>query len=251
LIHPKIGVWRDVAGAFSLLTILPAHVDPQGRPLGHIYAYFPVVGLVVGLGLVGTAWGAGQVFSPSVAAWLTLAVWVGVTGGLHLDGLADSCDGLWAWKSPEKRLEIMKDSRAGAWAVVGVGVFLLGKWSALGDLRPAYLLLPPILGRWAIVLVAYLFPDARLSGSANVFRVGFGRPQFSLACFFMLSLTLGIAGALGRADFLLLPPLALLIALGFGRWASAKLGGGLTGDVYGATCELTELALLLALGLLR
>src|SRR5581483_1377050 len=128
--------------AFALLTILPfgrlAHF-PDARP-GRMYAYFPLVGLLIGVIISITA---SITFLPrDLTAFITLAVWVALTGGLHLDGLANSCDGLLATTSPERRLEIMKDPRAGSWAVIGVVVLLLGKWVALRTLAPLLLLVP-------------------------------------------------------------------------------------------------------------
>ena len=111
----------DFALAWRLLTIIPLPFVPDNieRPAGRATAYFPLVGALLGLILAG----AGQLFQgllpEGVAAALLLALWAGLTGLLHLDGLMDSCDGLLPPAEPARRLEIMKDSRVGAFGVIG------------------------------------------------------------------------------------------------------------------------------------
>jgi adenosylcobinamide-GDP ribazoletransferase len=177
-----------------------------------------------------------------MAAFLALAVWAALTGGLHLDGFGDSCDGLLATTTPERRLEIMKDPRVGAYAVVGLTLLLLGKWVALREVAPLLLLLPPVMGRWALTLAAYGFPYARSSGTGAYFRDGLGGAQVVTAT----ALAAALALAYGWPVMLvaLVAPITVLIA---GRWAASRLGGGLTGDVYGALCELTEFICLVVL----
>jgi adenosylcobinamide-GDP ribazoletransferase len=229
-------MWRDVAGAFAFLTVFPLDLDFSSRKPGWIFSYFPLVGLFIGGCLYGLA--RLLTLSPSMEAWLILLVWVVLTGGLHLDGLGDSCDGLLAVAAPERRLEIMKDPRTGSWGVIGLCLLLLGKWAALSEADPRDVLLCPIMGRWAMVLAAKFFGYARPSGSGTgrYFRQGLGWPQ-----------VLG-ASALAIASALLINPLVVLvpplIVLVIGKWAARRLGGGLTGDAYGALCELTELACL-------
>jgi adenosylcobinamide-GDP ribazoletransferase len=235
--------------AFTFLTTLP--LGWLGRksdsPPGKIFSFFPLVGLTIGV-IVSLAASIG--FLPKdVTAFIALAVWVGLTGGLHLDGLADSCDGLLATVTPERRLEIMKDPRAGSWAVIGIVLILLGKWAALRTLSPAALLMPPIAGRWSMVLAVAAFPTARASGLAVQFRVGFGRTQLVIASLTAIFLIMALSFWLGWRLILVaaIPPITVLIV---GRWAAQRLGGGLTGDVYGAVCELVELLCLIYLNIL-
>jgi len=114
--------------------------------------------------------------SAEVRALLILLAWVVLTGGLHLDGLADSCDGLLATTTPEKRLDIMKDPRAGSWAVVGVVLLLLGKL-LLRESAPVALLIAPVAGRWMLTAAAWGYPYARSTGLGAWFKDGLGRPQ--------------------------------------------------------------------------
>ncbi|MCZ7544730.1 MAG: adenosylcobinamide-GDP ribazoletransferase [Anaerolineae bacterium] len=235
----------DVRRAFAFLTVLPVG-SPEGGQPGRAFAYFPLVGLAIGLavGLVASV----MALPPGVTAFLALAVWVALTGGLHLDGFGDACDGLFAAVAPARRLEIMKDARAGSWAVVGLALLLLGKWSALGAVTPLLLVLPAGDGAlgddgggvclslcaplrdWGL-LPRGAGPGAGRGGDADRARCrrGGGRARA------------GWAAALAAAA---VGPLVALLA---GRWAAGRLGGGLTGDVYGALCELTELACLIVL----
>src|SRR5512145_806989 len=112
---------RSLRIAFGLMTTLPFRL-PDDWPTGdsgRASVWFPLIGLVVGA-ITWLAWmGAMLAFPPQVAGIITLVVWVLLTGGLHLDGLADCCDGLFASTTVERRLEIMKDPRVGTFAVLG------------------------------------------------------------------------------------------------------------------------------------
>jgi adenosylcobinamide-GDP ribazoletransferase len=225
--------------AFAFLTILPMPRTTWEKP-GRAYAFFPLVGLFIGFVLVAAA--SIRFLPADITAFVTLAVWVILTGGLHLDGFGDSCDGLLATTTPERRLEIMKDPRAGSWAIIGLVLLLLGKYVALRHLSPALLILPPVMGRWSMVAAAYHFPYARPSGLGGQFQAGLGRNQFFSATVIMIliSIPYGWKGLLAAVA-------AVLVWRVVGVWAARRLGGGLTGDVYGALCELTELVCLLTL----
>jgi adenosylcobinamide-GDP ribazoletransferase len=236
----------DLRAAFAFLTVVPVGYS-AGRQPGYAFAYFPLVGLLIGLALCLCAmlpWpGAG------VRAFVVLVLWVILTGGLHLDGFGDACDGLLATTTSDRRLEIMKDPRTGSWAVVSLVLLLLGKWLLIAETPPLWLLGPPIVARWSMVLAAYHFPYARTTGLGGYFRAGLGRAQWLAAGLLTFALLLGAAWLiqLRLLSLLLIAPLTVVLV---GRWAAARLGGGLTGDVYGALCELTELCSLLWLVLL-
>lgn len=231
----------DLRRAFAFLTVLPVGYPAGGQP-GRMFAFAPLVGLCIGAAVAAVASIAS--LPGDLKAFLALLAWAALTGGLHLDGFGDACDGLLATTAPERRLEIMKDPRAGSWAVVGLTLLLLGKWSALRGIdAPLLLMLPPVVGRWAMTLAAWAFPYARTSGVGGYFREGLGAAQVAAATLTAGAGTVVLAGAPGLA--ILVAALAVVIAVG--RWAAARLGGGLTGDVYGALCELTELACLILL----
>ncbi|MBC7809719.1 MAG: adenosylcobinamide-GDP ribazoletransferase [Burkholderiales bacterium] len=234
----------DLRGAFAFLTVIPVGSPHVERP-GRAFTYFPLVGLVIGVivSFIATR----TLFAPEVSAFLALAAWVILTGGLHLDGFGDSCDGLFSTTTPERRLEIMKDPRAGSWAVVGLTLLLLGKWIALREVSPLLLILPPIIGRWSMTLAAYAFPYARASGLGAYYRDGLGRAQVVTASLLTVAAVVLLAAITGDWRTFILLAIGPLVVVIFGRWSARRLGGGLTGDIYGAICELTELVCLLVL----
>ncbi|RMF02397.1 MAG: adenosylcobinamide-GDP ribazoletransferase, partial [Chloroflexi bacterium] len=145
----------DFVMAWQLLTAIPLPFAPaeSGRPPGYAAVHFPLVGAVLGLLLAAAAEPLFWLFPAEIAAALLLALWVGATGMLHLDGFMDSCDGLLPPREAARRLEIMKDSRVGAFGAVGGVLLLLLKFNGLAALPPTHrvaaLVVIPMLGRWA------------------------------------------------------------------------------------------------------
>lgn len=229
---------NDIRAAFAFLTILPVGRSARSRP-SQSMAWYPLVGLCIGALLVAVA-----NLSPlegDLNAFLVLTIWVIVTGGLHLDGFGDCCDGLLAAVKPKERLRIMRDPRAGVWAVAGLVLLLLGKWLALRTVAPEWLPLAPVFGRWAMVWAAYRFPSIRNEGLGAYFRDGLSARELLIA-------TTAVVILLTRVETAALWLLVFGFTTAFGRWAARRLGGGLNGDVYGAICELSELLCLLYLG---
>ena len=230
--------------AFSFLTILPAALReaPQPGDMGRSAVWFPWIGLLIG-GLVGLVkFSADLIFPPIISAGLSVAFWAFLTGGLHLDGLADCCDGMLNASSPERRLEIMRDPRLGSFGGTGLILHLLLKTLALASL-PAFpagwaFLLAPVLGRWLILLAARQ-PLARPGGMGADFALGLSRRTFTLAAVLPICLTI-----LGGWRAVLAAALAHLTALGIFSSARSRLGG-VTGDVFGLTVEASELVILL------
>ncbi|GAB4504938.1 MAG: adenosylcobinamide-GDP ribazoletransferase [Anaerolineales bacterium] len=243
---------KQLLTAFNLMTALPLPVrkDWQTGDSGRASLWYPFVGLVVG-GLTWLTWmGAIRLFPTLVAGSLTLLLWVGLTGGLHLDGLADCCDGLLASASVGRRLEIMKDSRLGAFGGIGLMLTLLLKAAILSALTPETslgILLAASFARWWI-LPAGLLPLARRSGKVPNAPIGMGadfkagfRPWFiavGAVIPLALSILLGARGLLSLA----FGSLAAVLVL---RLANSRIGG-VTGDVFGMTVEVVEAASLLA-----
>lgn len=222
-------------GALSLLTIFPMPDHYPDEP-GRAFAFFPLVGVLIGSILWGVHQLASRFLPPDVVAFVVLGLWVLVTGGLHLDGFGDTCDGLFAAVEPSRRLEIMKDSRAGSWAVIGLVLLLLGKWIGLRQGAPVILPLAAAVARWVMVIAAWRFPYARETGMGGYFKQGLGLQQVVIATV-TVAVVLFFYPLTVIAVVLAILPVAGLVAW----WASTRLGGGLTGDVYGALCELTEL----------
>lgn len=209
---------------------------------GRAALWYPLVGSVIGA-LTWLAWtGASFVFSPLMAGVVTLAVWVLLTGGLHLDGLADCCDGLFASVMPDRRLEIMKDPHVGAFGVIGLILILFLKAAALASLTPISsfgILLAASLARWCI-LPAGLLPLARPSGMGSDFAAGLQRSFIILAVLIplVLAILLGLRGVLAS--------IAGLGAAASVLWLAKSRIGGVTGDVLGMIVEIVETVVLLA-----
>jgi adenosylcobinamide-GDP ribazoletransferase len=235
----------DFALAWRLLTIIPLPFvpdNPHPAP-GRAAGYYPLVGLILGVLLAGAGWILFFFLPPNLAAALLLVMWVGLTGMLHLDGFMDSCDGLLPPRDPARRLEIMKDSRVGAFGVVGVVLLLLIKFNALAVLPNFYrlpvLVVTPVLARWAITWAMVRYPLARKEGLSVFFSAGLGRPQLVFASVVALLISL-LMGWLG----ILLAAVTWLATTLVARLAVARIGG-LTGDVYGAICEVVEVVILI------
>lgn len=247
--------------ALTFLTIVPlpppssAEFERDPGMTGRAFAWYPIVGLLIGLILAALAWIlVWTPLSAAVRAGIILGAWIAVTGALHLDGFLDSCDALFAPVDVERRLAILKDVHAGAFGVVGV-LWLMGmKWSLLAHLLAAspmtpILLLAPLWGRWMLVWAAGRFPYARRSSSLGGFmRQGLGMREIGLASVFALALHVGTVIWFGPTLFWI--GLAPLVGIALARWAAGRLGGGLTGDLYGALCEVVELTVLLLAALI-
>ena len=211
-------------------------------------AYFPLVGLLLGGALVGLEWGAGKIFPLYLTAAILLVFLVAVTRGLHLDGLMDVCDGLFGGFTRERRLEIMRDSNVGAFAVAGAVSVLLLKYGALlsllsldADGRRWSLLLFPSLSRWSMVLLLGAFPYVRDQGLGSPFHQGSAKLATSIAGVVAILAAVLIGGIGGAGILLGVSVLAWLLGKGM-----VSLLGGLTGDTYGAANEVTEVAALVA-----
>lgn len=236
------GHWQSFLCALQFLTLIPVRL--AGMPDAAIQAraalYYPLVGLLLGLVLQLAAW-ALTPLPAEVAAALVVALWAGLTGGLHLDGLADSADGwMGGLGDRERTLAIMKDPHIGASGALALILQLLLKWSAVtalldsGQLWP--LLLAPLAGRTAALALLAGTRYARPGGIASPLLEALS-PRRTVYCTALVCLLLLLIHPL-----LLLPiPFVLLL-----RRMMLRRLGGTTGDTLGATIELSETTLLLA-----
>lgn len=235
--------------AFKFLTILPVPVPDEVSPktMGRAVAYYPLVGAVLGAFLVGADSLFGLIFPPPLRAALVLALWVALTGALHLDGFLDCCDGLLAPRPPEERLAILRDVHAGSFAVVGAVMLLLVKYAALASLdeplRLAALVGAPVLGRWAMAYALFAYPYARKeAGLGGMVKQAMGAREMAIATAVALGASLVGWRWLGVGALAALPGAWAFTAL-LARWIMTRIPG-LTGDAYGAICELVEVGAL-------
>ena len=234
---------RSLRLAIGFLTVFP--LAPSGpAQMGPARAYFPLVGLALGGVLAGLDLAARQALPlPVVGALLVVALLV-LTRAIHTEGFLDACDGLFGGYTPAKRLEILRDSHVGAFAVVGGAGLLLLKWTLLtgipDDVRVGLLVAFPCLSRFGMVSTMAAFRYVREQGIGTSFQVGRNRWQvvFGFA-------TAGAAGGLLLGvGGLILVAAAIGVSLGVGWWVT-RLLGGMTGDTYGAVNEVAEVAVLL------
>lgn len=228
--------------ALSFLTIIPAYgnkVAGEKEMANSLYAY-PLVGLLIG-GCLALAAYMSDIFSLGLGGdGVIIVLWIIITGGLHMDGLMDTSDGLFSGRDKERKLEIMKDSRVGAMGVIALGAVMLLKFSFLASL-PVYhkmlaLLLAPVMGRAAMVYAIVYFPYARSgSGLGKCFGDNADRGKFLGAVAFAVAaafIALGLPGVV-------LSFVTLLAAAVLAKRIGSILGGQ-TGDTYGALCEASE-----------
>lgn len=235
--------------ALQFLTSLPVRLRdmPMPEAIGRSLLYYPLVGLLLGAML----WLAGDVLERTalpLQAALILAIWVALTGALHLDGLADSADAwLGGFGDRDRTLAIMKDPRSGPIAVVVLVLLLVLKftalWALLGDGQRLGLLLAPLLGRSAVLGLFLTTPYVRPGGLGQALAEQLPRApvRWVLSMVAVLCLLMGEAGWLALAVTLVVATLA--------RRAMCRRLGGTTGDTAGALVELVECAVLVALAL--
>ena len=243
---------NDLRVALALLTRLPLPhpaYDPDAtRPMARAAWAYPLVGVVVGLAAALVGWGLheGLNLPAGLAAALCLSAQIIVTGAMHEDGLADCADGFWgAWEAP-RRLEIKKDSQIGSYGTLALIASVLLRWYCI-TLMLGFgsvfltLIVAGAVSRAAMVVVMQSLPNARAGGLSDQT----GRPEWPAA-----AVAMGITAVLTFCCFSLLIGLAIALVFGLSILCIALLArakiGGQTGDVLGATQQLTEIGVLIA-----
>jgi len=239
--------------ALSFLTILPVvkSLSFGEKELARSMAFFPLVGLVIGLLLALGNHVFSLLLPKPLVLWLIIGLLVFLTGGLHLDGYSDTVDGLATGGTKEKILEVMSDSRIGAFGVIGLILLIGAKYLALGHLSvssiPYSLILMTVMGRNAMVLVCYRSPYARSEG-------GLGKPfaenlrlrEVILSSILTFGMVLWLMGTKGVVIFLGIA----LFSLGYRLFFKRRLGG-ITGDILGAANEVAAILCLILLMVLE
>jgi adenosylcobinamide-GDP ribazoletransferase len=238
---------KPLFAALQFLTVIPVPAALGGteRDLARSVYAFPVAGLILGALLAALDAGLAAILPVLPASAILVVALLVLTGGFHLDGLADTADGFMSSRPRERILEIMKDSRTGPMGVAAVASVLLLKVSLLasltGPFRPVLIVLMPVAGRSAMVMVMAFLPYARPEGGlGSVFMRSRSPLQALWAFFFLLATGWLAAGLLGVASGLAAALGSALAAL----YTYRKIGG-ITGDTLGATCEIVELIPLL------
>jgi len=234
--------------ALQFLTIIPVkirRIDERG--ISKSVIYFPLVGLLLGLILTGANnFLCFLNFEHLFINIILIVFLIFLTGGMHLDGLADTFDAFLSRKNKEEMLRIMRDSSIGVMGVLGLISIILLKIAFLSSISVSMktnaLLLMCILSRWALVLSMLLFSYAREKGKAKTLIQGTDSRVFGLSTIVTLVCVIIFGGMQG----LLIMAIVAMIAYVFGKFASSKIGG-ITGDTLGATNELIETITLFAI----
>lgn len=224
--------------AIQFLTILPLPANMAKKEEYHkVMAYFPLAGLLVGALSLAAFWLSNQVMTTGIALLMALITQFIVTGGLHLDGLADTADGYLSGRSSEKKLEIMRDSRLGTHGVVILLFMILLKLATLWGLPVEYrwlvILMAPVVGRFSLVIGAWKASSPRRSGLGNLFIGVVSIKEVMIALLVVLACLLVRPVAY-------IPFLLTVLAGVFAKNLIHRQLGGITGDVLGALNELSE-----------
>ena len=236
----------------GFLTVLPVRVkDAAMSEVGRAAMWFPIIGFFMGLTLGVLHLVFVQFFAPLLAAALTVVLWIAFSGGLHLDGLADCCDGLFVSASAERRLEIMRDPRVGSFGVIGLVLIITLKILAISSMPSDFrslqdfgslqvFVLALTISRWLILIVARQ-SQARANGMSAEFARGITRRTIIIAAL--------VPALLLFASFMSWKMIVAIIAAHaitflVIQFARARIGG-ISGDVIGFTVELSEVVILL------
>jgi adenosylcobinamide-GDP ribazoletransferase len=240
--HDRQSPFSELGSALRFLTTLPLRPKPLTPTAGR--AFYPAVGLLVGALAWCGFWLASTAIDSRMGGVAGVAVLVAITGALHLDGLADSADGLFGHATRERRLEIMRDPRVGSFGLAATILVLVGDVVALGGLErdealPA-LLVAGSLARFSMLVVVLTVPYVRPAGLGSGLA---GGKRLRVAVFAAAVTALPLA--LDWRHGLLAVGLVAIAAGAVAAWARAQIGGA-TGDVYGAILEVSQLAAITA-----
>jgi len=230
--------------ALQFLTILPVRIPSEiaKEDFGRSLLYFPLVGMFIGLALSGTTFLSTFLPNPVVAVLIVILSIV-LTGGIHLDGFADTCDGFYGHRSKEQILEIMRDSRVGVMGAAGVFCLLALKGTLIATIPHhvlwKLLIMMAVFARWSQVLVCCTSNYAREEGKARYFVEYAGKKELLLGGIFTVAVSLSLIKLKGPILLLV----SLLPVLLFINYMKRRIGG-VTGDTIGAASEIAELAVL-------
>ena len=238
--------------ALQFITTLPikANLNYSEKNIASSMVYYPLVGTIIGFILVVFNLLLSKIIPDLLINIILLIIWISLSGGIHLDGLADSFDGLFGGKDKKKILEIMRDSSIGVYGVLALFLILLLKYVLLIELpiqdKNMILMIAPTLSRLSMVLAVYYFPYARKEGFGKTYKLYLKRNHVILA--FVWTVIISITLLFWQGIVLIIT--GLLFSFVISKFITNKIDG-LTGDNYGAINEIVEvLTLLIAILLL-
>jgi len=240
--------WFDLLSAMQFLTRIPMPSRPyEADSLARSVKFFPLVGMLVGGGAAGLHLLLSAHLPRLATALVILLYLVLVTGGLHEDGLADAADGFGGGTSREKILLILRDSRIGSYGGLALAFSLIGRVILIASLPlqhvPYYLVAAGILCRWTVLPLSYFLPPARAQSATEIDGQG-ARIAQHISTTALIGATIfsfAIAGALLKLQAIA-PVLSVLLVTWFtGAYYKRRIDG-VTGDCFGATIQLAEIA---------
>ncbi len=225
---------------------LPFEIEIEDEKFYSGVIYLPIVGLLIGIFLCAVYYVSNFLFSSAVAVVLTVLLEIFITGGLHLDGLADSFDGLYSYRDKERMLEIMKDSRIGTNGVLSIVSLILLKIALVLSVQKIYylLILMPTVSRFMLVFISSISKYARKNGMGGFFIGRVKNNQFIIA----FICTLIINGIYIKSIIII--PFIMLCTYLYRNHVYSKIDG-ITGDVLGALVEMSEVLYIMAFLLLE
>ena len=234
---------KEIGSVFSFLTIFPSSNATLENIAKYMYV-FPIVGIAIGILIGSFGFGLSFFLDPLLVSLLVVSSLAIVTGIHHADGLADFADGLMVKGSKERKLKAMKDLSTGSAGIVGIVLYLVGLIITISltngfDLFKA-ILISEILAKFSMVLMASLGNSASLGSNSPFVSIMKDKKKLALA-FLIMIIPVSI---IGETTGLIMLGVAITLTI-FLLALSTRSFGGITGDVLGATNELTRLASLM------
>ncbi|MGL5440571.1 MAG: adenosylcobinamide-GDP ribazoletransferase [Filifactoraceae bacterium] len=246
----KLLIYRCIS-AFTFLTKIPIKYNPsiEDKDFHKNVVFFPLVGSVLGIMLCVASFVLSIKLTASMGAILLLAFYVTLTGGLHLDGVGDSFDGLFSYREKARILEIMKDSRIGTNGILGIIFVLLVKFIAFKDFieMGSYIpiLIMPIVGRIALVIGCYNGKNAREIGMGKVYIGNVIKGDFIITLLLASLLVLASISIMKSTFKIFISITICIIYVLISREFIYKKIDGITGDILGFFCETSEVLFLI------
>ena len=214
--------------------------------------FFPVIGLFIGTVQWLVYYLLIKVLPGNVTALFVVIITIIITGGLHVDGLGDTCDGFFSFKGDKNKIiEIMKDSTVGTYASVAIVFDMLARYVAVSTViemnLPLILIATPIIARFTVVFLCYIGKNAKETGSGNIFIGNIHNKQIAIVSVTTVILAILLIG-LNKSTILIVT--ALLFSFLFNKFCESKITGH-TGDTLGANNELVEILTLVLFIALR
>jgi adenosylcobinamide-GDP ribazoletransferase len=230
---------RDLRAGISTLTILGKPTESGRLDIGRSGVFFPLIGLSIGIAVAALDWVLRTFLSQEIASVLLVGALALLSAGRQLDGFANTWDGLIGFRGREWAIATMRDRRLGTFGVAALVFLLLFKVRSFDLLSDPYrfsgILLPPMVGRWAIVALAHRARAAAPGGEHAIFDPLLGSRELGFATAFAAVVTLATAGALG----LLVIVIAGLATLALRLYFDRRLDG-VTGHSLDAAAEAIE-----------